>query len=65
MWIFLELAGGGGWWPVGVGSDELLLDGYIYPDSNYTEWKLVVQNVCILNFMTIPTPVIFLRPINP
>ena len=42
--------------------DELLLDGYIYPDSNCTEWKLVVPNVCISNFMTIPTPVIFQRP---
>ena len=55
MGIFLELGGGGG--------DELLLDIYIYPDSNYTEWKLVVPNICISNFMTITTPVIFLQPI--
>ena len=45
-----------------VGSEKLLLDGYIYPDSDFTEWKLVVPNVCILNFMTIPSSVNFLRP---
>ena len=32
------------------GCDELLLNGYIYPDLNYTEWKLVVPNVCMYIF---------------
>ena len=58
MGIFPELSAGG-WWG---GSEKLLLDGYIYPDSDFTEWKLVVPNVCILNFMTIPSSVNFLRP---
>ena len=34
----------------GDGSEKQLLDGYMYPDSDLTEWKLVVTNVCILNF---------------
>ena len=49
----------GGW----GGSKNQLLDGYRYPDSDFTEWKLVVPNVCISNFMTIPSSVNFLRPI--
>ena len=59
MGIFPELSAGG-WW--GGGSEKLLLDGYIYPNSDFTEWKLVVLNICILNFMTIPSSVTFLRP---
>ena len=47
----------------GVGSKNQLLDGYRYPDSDFTEWKLVVSNVCISNFMTIPSSLNFLRPI--
>ena len=57
MGISPDLTGGGG-----GGSEKQLLDGYIYPDSDFTEWKLVVPNVCILNFMTIPSSVNFLRP---
>ena len=45
------------------GREKLLLNGYIYPDSDFTEWKLVVSNVCISNFMTIPSSLNFLRPI--
>ena len=53
----------GGWARVGwAGSKNQLLDGYRYPDSDFTEWKLVVPNICILNFMTIPSSVNFLRP---
>ena len=44
------------------GRDKQLLEGYIYPDSDLTEWKLVVPNVWISNFMTIPSSVNFLRP---
>ena len=44
------------------GSEKLLQDGYIYPNSDITEWKLVVPNVCISNFMTIPSSMNFLRP---
>ena len=44
------------------GSKNQLLDGYRYPDSDFTEWKLVVSNVCISNFMTIPSLLNFLRP---
>ena len=58
MRIFPELLGGR--WD--ERSDELLLDGNIYPDSNYTKWKLVMSNVSILNLMTIPTLMIYLRP---
>ena len=36
----------GGWWGW-AGSEKELLDGYIYPDSDFTEWKLVVPNVYI------------------
>ena len=54
--LILRNIGGGG---ERGGSNELLLDGNNYQDSNYTEWKLVMSNVSILNFMTIPTPVIF------
>ena len=43
------------------GRDELLRDGNRYLDSDYTEWKLVMSNVSISNFLTIPTPVIFLQ----
>ena len=39
MFFFSELSGGGWGWP---GSEKQLLDGYIYPDSDFTEWKLVV-----------------------
>ena len=46
-----------------MGGNELLLDGNIYSDSICTELKLVVPNVCISNFMTIPSMVNFLRPI--
>ena len=45
------------------GGREELLDRYIYPDSDITEWKLVVPNICILNFMTIHSSLNFLRPI--
>ena len=45
----------GGW----GGSKNQLLDGYRYPHSDFTEWKLVVPNVCISNFMTIPSSVYF------
>ena len=48
----------GGWWG---GREKQLLDGYIYPNSDFTEWKLVVPNVCISNFKTIPSSVNFLR----
>ena len=58
MGIFAEVPEG--WWM--GGSEKQLLDGYIYPDSDFTEWKLVVPNVCISNFMTIPSSVNFLRP---
>ena len=44
------------------GSEKQLLDGYIYPDSDFTEWKLLVPTVCILKFMTIPSSLNFLRP---
>ena len=42
--------------------ERQLLDGYIYSDSDLTAWKLVVPNVYILNFMTIPSSLIFLWP---
>ena len=35
------------------GSEKQLLDRYIYPDSDFTEWKLVVPNVCISNFILV------------
>ena len=54
-WGFLLQEGGG--------REKQLLDGYIYPDSDFTEWKLVVPNVFISNFMTIPSSLIFLRPL--
>ena len=58
-WGFLRtLQEGVGW----GGSEKQLLDGYIYPDSDFTEWKLVVPNIYISNFMTIPSSVNFLRP---
>ena len=41
---------GGGrvvWWE----EKKQLPDGYRYPDSDFTEWKLVVPNVCILNLL--------------
>merc|ERR1712055_600617 len=47
----------------GAGRENQLLDGYIYLNSNFTEWKLIVPNVCISNFMTIPSLVNFLQPI--
>merc|ERR1739842_109522 len=56
--FFHKISGGGG-----VGSKNQLLDGSRYPDSDFTEWKLVVLNVCISNFMTIPSSLNFLRPI--
>ena len=54
QWKTAVWEGGGG------GRNELLLDGNNYQDSNYTEWKLVMSNMAISNFETIPTPVIFL-----
>ena len=45
------------------GSKKQLLDSYRYPDSDFSEWKLVVPNVSISNFMTIPSSVKFLQPI--
>merc|ERR1712055_282020 len=45
------------------GSKNQLLDGYRYPNSDFTGWKLVVSNVCISNFITIPSSLNFLRPI--
>ena len=57
-WEFLQSGGGGG-----AGRENQLLDGYRYPDSDFTDWKLVVSNVCISNFMTIPSSLNFLRPI--
>ena len=61
-WDILQFLqeGGLGW---AGGSKNQLLDGYRYPDSDFTEWKLVVSNVCISNFMTIPSSLNFLRPI--
>ena len=47
----------------GGGIEKILLDGYIYTDSDFTKWKLVVPNICILNLMTIPSLVNFLQPI--
>ena len=45
------------------GEGKKLLDGYIYPDSDFTEWKLAMPNVCISNFMTVLSSVNFLWPI--
>merc|ERR1712055_908660 len=45
------------------GRENQLLDGYIYLNSDFTEWKLIVPNICISNFMTIPSSVNFLQPI--
>ena len=56
-WEFLQSGGGG------VGRENQLLDGYIYVNSDFTIWKLLVPNVCISNFMTIPSSVNVLRPI--
>ena len=44
-------------------SEKILLDGYIYPNSDFTECKLVMPIVYISNFMTVPSSVKFLRPI--
>ena len=49
----------------GRGCNELFLDRNNYQNSNGTEWKLVISNVSISNFITIPTAMIFLRPKNP
>ena len=40
--IFSELSGGGGGVVGYDGSEKQFLDGYIYPDSDFTEWKLVM-----------------------
>ena len=52
---FFHKCQSGGW----GGSKKQLLDGSIYSNSNVAEWKLVVPNVCISNFMTIPSSVNF------
>ena len=36
-------------------------DRYNCTDSDFTEYRLVVPNIFILNFMTIPSSVNFLR----
>ena len=53
-WGFLQNCQSGGWGGGVRGSEKLLIDGYIYPDSDFTEWKLVVLNLFTSNFLTIP-----------